>query len=107
MNRTPALRVIVTGLGLSAIGAIGLAVTARQFLSSPYPIDSNSGRSVFIDGGVLVSYEVFTAGGWPTVIGVGVVLLVAGLFLAAIHWHPTSGAAGASRAGAHGIPSGR
>ncbi|MEY2848440.1 MAG: hypothetical protein RI885_1105 [Actinomycetota bacterium] len=95
MTFTPAARLVVAGLALLAVGAAGLAVTARQFLSAPYPLDSNSGRAVFLVDDTLVSYEMFSPGGWPLVIGAGSVLVVSGLLAAAVLWRgrpsPTPG----------------
>lgn len=86
MSGDPARRVVLVGLATMAVGSIGVATTARRFLDTPFSLDSNSGRSVFLQNGVLGSYGRFDAGVWPTIIGVGAVVLVAGLVLCAALW---------------------
>lgn len=71
-----------------AAGVAGLVVRVGDYLANPRAIDSDSGFPVFrVDGGY-VSYRPFEAGIEPTVIGVGIALLAASVFVAAAVWRP-------------------
>ncbi len=80
-------------LGLAALGLLGwgcasLWMHVTRYLDNPRPIDSNAGLVVFSRDGGYVSYRPYEIGMEPGMIGVGVVLLVAAVLIAAVLWRP-------------------
>ena len=75
------------GVALAA-GVASLLLLVRDYLANPRAIDSDSGFAVFQLDGSYVSYRPFEATIEPTVIGVGIALLAASIFLAAAVWRP-------------------
>ena len=59
-----------------------------HYLETPRAISSTAGLVVFRSADGYVSFVPFTMGFEPAVIGVGVALVVAALFVAAIVWRP-------------------
>ncbi len=82
----PALWMLAAGMVLVAAGLALLARNVQEYLASPTPINSSAGLVVFTVDGNLVSYLPFTLGVEPTLVGIGVVLVVASVFVAAGLW---------------------
>ena len=82
----PAVLLLAVGV-LAVVGAaVSLGIRAADWASSPFGLDSNSNRFVATVDGQLVSYERFETGIEPALIGAGLVLVVASVFLAAVIW---------------------
>lgn len=84
----PALWMFLAGAVLVTAGFATLAEAVGKYLSEPLPIDSSAGLYVFRVDGLLVSYRPFESAGEPTLIGIGIVLVAASVFIAAAMWRP-------------------
>ena len=73
---------------LIAAGLALLFSNVLEYLANPLAINSSAGLMVFTVNGALVSYLPFVLGAEPLLIGVGVVLVVASVFLTAALWRP-------------------
>ncbi len=86
------MRFVLLGLGaalaLLGLGGGMLAASITDYLDSPRTLSSTSGLPVFEVDGVLVQYAPFETGLEVTVLGAGIVMLVASLVLAATVWRP-------------------
>jgi hypothetical protein len=82
------LILLVAGVGTMAAGAVLLVRSALDYIEHPYMISSVSGNVVLRLDGQLVAYAPFAEGIAPTVIGVGLVLVVGAAFIAAAARRP-------------------
>jgi hypothetical protein len=70
-----------------AVGVASLALFIKDYIENPRALDSDSGLVVFkLES--YVSYPPFEPGIEPTVIGLGIALVAASVFVAAAVWRP-------------------
>lgn len=77
---------------VSVAGIVGglsfLWVSVTDYVDTTYPVSSSSGNVVLLRNGELAAYPPYESGLELTVIGLGVALAVATVFIAAIVWRP-------------------
>jgi len=88
MTRPPVRLLFLIATGLIALGGYLLAARIVTYLDSPRAISSTAGLVVFRLHEGYVSYVPFETSVEPTLIGIGVVLLVGAVFVAAAVWRP-------------------
>ncbi len=81
--RPVALFLAVTAAGV-VVGLTAVVVAAGNYVTSPYPVSSSAGRSVFTYNGLLVSYPYYEVGPEVLVVGASLILLVAAVVLGAV-----------------------
>lgn len=81
------MRPVVVFLGATIAGFAGgvavLVFSAVRYVTSPFPVSSSAGRSVFQYNDQLVSYQYYEVGLEATVIGACLILLVGAVVLGA------------------------
>lgn len=88
MIRHPAVLLGAVSIAVIVGGLSFLWVSVNDYVNSPYPVSSTSGNVVLLRNGELAGYPPYESGLELTVIGVGVALAVATVFIAAITWRP-------------------
>ena len=94
---------LLAGLGAVVFGATLLVRLIDAYLSHPLAVSSTSGVRVFrLPDGSLGGFEPLVLGAEPVVVGVGLVLVVAAVFVAALQPRSrTRASTAASNAEAH------
>ena len=88
MTRPPVRWLLLIATGVIALGSYLLAARIATYLDNPRAISSTAGLVVFRVHEGYASYVPFAASVEPTLIGIGVVLLVGAVFVAAAVWRP-------------------
>ena len=82
---------LIAGAAVTVLGAALLARTIAAYLGSPLAASSTSGVRVFrLPDGTLGGFEPLTLGAEPTIIGVGLLLVVVALTIGAVFQRPSS-----------------
>jgi hypothetical protein len=86
MTPCPALVLLAAGVAVIVAGVAALLVFTVRYIGNPHAVSSTSGDRVYRLNGELVAYSPFSTGLEPVAIGLGVVIALAAVVIAAATW---------------------